>query len=55
VVPKLEIAAIQWAFRSNLKVFPHPYLREGQRVRIARGPLQGMEGIFVRGNPNTGS
>jgi transcriptional antiterminator NusG len=54
VVPDSEIGAIQQALRARLPVFPHPYLREGQRVRIARGPLADVEGIFVRGNPNKG-
>jgi transcriptional antiterminator NusG len=53
-VPSSEIEAIQRALRANLPVFPHAYLREGQRVRIARGPLADVEGIFVRGNPTKG-
>jgi len=27
---------------------PHPVLRVGQKARITRGPLEGMEGIVVR-------
>jgi transcription antitermination factor NusG len=54
VVPDPEIEAIQRALRTNLPVLPHPYLREGQRVRIKSGPLADVEGIFVRGNPNKG-
>ena len=54
VVPDPEIEAIQRALRTKLPVLPHPYLREGQRVRITRGPLADVEGIFVRGNPTTG-
>ena len=27
---------------------PHPYLLIGNRVRINRGPLMGMEGVLVR-------
>lgn len=27
---------------------PHPYLRVGRRVRVAGGPMQGLEGIIVR-------
>jgi transcription antitermination factor NusG len=27
---------------------PHPYLNIGQRVRICRGPLEGMEGFVIR-------
>jgi len=54
VVPAPEIEVIQRALRSNLPMLPHPYLREGQRVRIKYGPLAGVEGIFVRANPNKG-
>lgn len=54
VVPDPEIKAIQQVLRANLPVFPHPYLREGQRVRIAGGPLMGVEGILVHGNPSKG-
>ena len=25
----------------------HPYQRDGQRVRVVRGPLANVEGIFV--------
>jgi transcription termination/antitermination protein NusG len=54
VVPDAEIEAIQRIVDSHLPVFPHPYLREGQRVRITRGPLADLEGALVRGNPKTG-
>lgn len=32
----------------ELKMEPHPYLSKGQRVRILRGPLSGLEGILLR-------
>jgi len=35
-------------------VVPHPYLREGMRVRITHGPLNGVEGILVQSKPNKG-
>jgi len=53
-VPDSEIEAIQKLVHSRLPVLPYPYLREGQRVRITRGPLADVEGILVRGNPKTG-
>jgi len=53
-VPDSEIGAIQKLVRSDLPIFPYPYFREGQRVRITQGPLADMEGILVRGNPNKG-
>ena len=54
VVPEPDIAAIQQALRANLPVLPHPFLAAGQRVRIARGPLTGIEGFLVRANPVKG-
>ena len=54
VVPEEEIHAICAALRSRLPIHPHPYLREGQRVRIRRGLLRGVEGILVGGKGNKG-
>ena len=53
-VPDSEIEAIQTLLHSGLPLLPHPYLREGQRVRITRGPLADVEGIVVRTNPKKG-
>jgi transcription antitermination factor NusG len=53
-VPDSEIDAIQKLVRSELPIFPYPYLREGQRVRITGGPLADLEGMVVRGNPKKG-
>jgi transcription antitermination factor NusG len=54
IVPKAEIDAIQRVLFTNLPVVPHPYLREGMRVRITYGPLNGVEGILVQSKPNKG-
>jgi transcription termination/antitermination protein NusG len=40
--------------RSKLPVLSHPYLREGQRVRVMRGLLSGVEGVLVGGKANKG-
>jgi len=53
-VPEAEIDAIQRVLCSNLPVVAHPYLREGMRVRITHGPLNGVEGILVQSKPNKG-
>ena len=53
-VPEEEIDAIQEVVRQRVPVLPHPYLSEGQRVRIRSGPLAGVEGILVRFNANKG-
>jgi transcription antitermination factor NusG len=54
VVPNAEIEAIQRVLAARMPVLPHPYLREGQRVCITRGPLAGVEGILVRTLPSKG-
>jgi len=54
VVPEEEIQAIYAVLRSRLPIQPHPYLREGQRVRVRRGLLSGVEGILVGGKANKG-
>ena len=54
VVPDREIEAIQKIHISQTPALPHPYLREGQRVRLKGGVLAGTEGILIRINPNKG-
>jgi transcription antitermination factor NusG len=54
VVPSAEVEAIKTVVRSALPARLYPYVREGQRVRIARGPLTDVEGILVRTKPQKG-
>jgi transcription antitermination factor NusG len=54
VVPDGEIEAIQRVHHSHLPARPHPYLQEGQRVRITSGLLAGLEGILLRINATKG-
>ena len=42
-----EIAAIFSIVMAGAQAEPHPYLRVGQRVRIERGTLSGVEGILL--------
>lgn len=49
-----EVDALRRVAEADLAVMPHPYLREGQRVRITHGPLGGIEGILVRSRPKQG-
>lgn len=53
-VPAVEIEGIQRIVRARVAARPHPYLREGQRVRITSGPLADTEGILLRSKPNKG-
>jgi transcription antitermination factor NusG len=47
-VPEDEILAIRRAVEGSWRVEPHPFLRCGERVRVTRGSLEGVEGILVR-------
>ncbi len=48
VVPEEEILAIRRVVEGSCRVEPHPFLRCGERVRMIRGSLEGVEGILVR-------
>lgn len=48
VVPETEIDAIRRAVQGSYKIEPHPFLKIGERVRVTRGSLEGVEGILVR-------
>jgi transcription antitermination factor NusG len=43
-----EVDRLQRVVQNDLEVMPHPYLQEGQRVRINEGLLAGIEGILLR-------
>ena len=46
VVPDVEMEAIQQFLRSRFPLgLPHPYLKEGQRIRMTHGALAGVAGI----------
>ena len=53
-VPPAEVDAIRRVTASRLPAMTHPYLREGQRVRIVQGPMTDVEGILVRTKPGKG-
>lgn len=44
---KNELIAIEKAIRGELTLDPYPFAAVGQRVRIAAGPLMGLEGVVV--------
>jgi len=49
-IPDREIHSICQLLSSGNKCYPHPFIREGSRVRVRRGPLRGVEGLLVRAN-----
>ena len=48
LIPEDEIQAIRQTMEGNYHVEPHPFLKCGERVRVKRGSLGGVEGILVR-------
>jgi transcription antitermination factor NusG len=46
-IDEAEIATIQAAVGADLLAEPYPFLEVGQRVRLAEGPLAGLEGLLV--------
>jgi transcription antitermination factor NusG len=48
IVPDEEIRALQLIEAAGIQPQPYPYLHGGERVRIVRGPLEGVEGIVSR-------
>ncbi len=47
-VPDSEIRALESSLSAGLRPQPHPYLHQGRKVRVKRGPLVGAEGIMIR-------
>jgi transcription antitermination factor NusG len=48
VIPEAEIEVIRRTIEGSYRVEPHPYLRVGERVRVIRGTLEGVEGVLLR-------
>jgi transcription antitermination factor NusG len=47
-LPDEEIEVLRTGLAAKLRAEPHPYLTVGRRVRVQRGPLEGVEGILIR-------
>lgn len=50
-VPDSEIEALRVACNSGIDAVPCPFLAVGAKVRIAEGPLSGIDGILVEAKP----
>jgi transcription antitermination factor NusG len=53
-VPDQEINTIKQAVDASMPLRPYPYLKNGSRVRIVRGPLAHTEGILVESDFSKG-
>jgi transcription antitermination factor NusG len=47
-VPEDQISAVRDIVRSGLPSGPWPFLKEGQRIRVSNGALEGVEGFLVQ-------
>lgn len=47
-IPEEEIQAIRLTVEGHFRVEPYPFLKCGERVRVTRGTLEGVEGVLVR-------
>lgn len=48
LIPNEEIEAIQRAVEEPSRVEPYPFLNCGERIRVTRGCLEGVEGVLIR-------
>lgn len=48
VIPETEIEVIRRTIEGSYRVEPHPFLKVGERVRVIRGSLEGVEGVLLR-------
>ena len=47
VIPDMQIEALKRLVFSILPCDPYPYITEGDRMEITRGPLQGLQGNLI--------
>jgi transcription antitermination factor NusG len=47
-IPECDIETINRIIHSQAQIAPHPFLKNGQRVRVRHGALEGVEGILTR-------
>lgn len=48
-----ELETIRNLLKTRARCMPHPFLREGDWVRVKRGALKGVEGYLVRSKGNS--
>jgi transcription antitermination factor NusG len=47
-LPDEQVEALRSGLNGQSRAEPHPYLIVGRRIRVLRGPFQGVEGILAR-------
>jgi transcription antitermination factor NusG len=51
-VQEEELGKVKALLEARMSCMPHPYLRQGDWVRVKRGALKGLEGYLVRTKAN---
>ena len=54
IIPDMQMVSLQTVLRHPESLTSHPYLREGDEVRVVSGPFTGCSGILIRQNINRG-
>jgi transcription antitermination factor NusG len=52
-IPEEEIDSVRAVLSSGIDCAPHPFFQAGDRVRVVRGVLAGIEGTFLRSGPDS--
>ena len=47
-IPDQQLESVRRMLTSGKVCFPHPFLHEGVKVRVIRGPLKDIEGTLLR-------
>jgi|SRR6516165_1173319 transcription antitermination factor NusG len=53
-VPDDQIEAVRRIVDARAPAFPCSFLQSGAKVRVTEGPLEGLEGVLLRGRPERG-
>jgi len=47
-----ELLQVEKAIAKGLAVYPYDFIKEGQLVRVIKGPMKNLEGFLIRKNRN---
>lgn len=53
-IPDFQIETLQTMLQAEQILSPHAYLKEGDWVKVVRGPFAGCIGVLLRQNPKKG-
>ncbi len=53
-IPDYQIESLRTILDNQMIIKPHPYLKEGEMVKVVNGPLAGCVGILLKKNSKKG-